>query len=274
MATGSNGLESPGNYPIAEELIDTHWTALSVPSVKGSTDFSLFKLDCRSPSWCVGVGSYVANKRNYTDATFLVSEVWNGSSWRIVPIDSPRTYAPQIDPGMVNGGEHPTAAPQQLSCVSKTFCVFTGFWTGVFVEQWNGHRWSKVAAPNAPNRPAYDSEFSGGTCVSTKFCVATGGYAVSNAAWRPLVEQWNGHNWLIATLPKLPQHFTGKPGFRLTSVECPSSQLCEAFGDPGFASTGVNGLMWNGQSWRYVVTGSTAKATFMCLTKNRALLVA
>jgi hypothetical protein len=31
--------------------------------------------------------------------------------------------------------------------------------------------------------------------------------------------------------------------------------------------------MWNGQSWRYVVTGSTAKATFMCLTKNRCELI-
>jgi hypothetical protein len=266
-------MDSPGNRPIAEELNGTQWTTITVPSVKGSTDFSLFKLDCRSSSWCVGVGSYVANKRDYSDATFLVSEVWNGTSWRIVPIDSPRTYAPQIDPGMVAGGEHPTAAPQQLSCVSKTFCVFTGFWTGVFVEQWNGHRWSEVAAPNAPSRPAYDSEFSGGTCLSTTFCVATGGYAVSNAAWRPLIERWNGQSWQIVTVPKLPQHFNGKPGFRLTSVECSSPKLCEAFGDPGFTSAGVNGLLWNGRTWRYVATGVRAKPIFVCLTTRRCVLI-
>jgi hypothetical protein len=258
---------------MAEDLVGTHWTTLKVPTVKGSMDFSIFKLNCQSSTWCVGVGSYVANKRDYTDATFLVSEVWNGSTWRIVPIDSPRTYAPQIDPGMVNGGEHPTASPQQISCVSKTFCVLSGFWKGVFVEEWNGARWSEVAAPNAPSRPGYDSEFSGGTCLSTTFCVATGGYAVSNAAWRPLIEQWNGRTWQIVTLPKLPQYFNGKPGFSLTTVECSSSKLCEAFGDQSIPSSGVNGLMWNGRAWRYVATGISDKAKFVCLSSDHCILV-
>jgi hypothetical protein len=268
MATGSNE-PMLSNHPFAEELVGSHWTTLRIPIVKNSTDFSLFHLDCRSSTWCVGVGNYVANQKNYSDATFLVSEVWNGSTWQIVPVDSPRTYAPQTDPGMVNGGAHPTASPQELSCVSKKFCVFTGFfWNGVFVEQWNGHRWSKVAAPNDPLRPAGDSEFSGGTCVSTTFCVATGGYAVSNAAWRPLIEQWNGQTWQIATLPKLPQYFNGKPGFRLTNVECSSSKFCEAFGDPGFATRGVNGLTWNGRTWRYVTTAHRTDPALVCLTHD------
>jgi hypothetical protein len=219
------------------------------------------------------VGSYVANKRNYTDATFLVSEVWNGSTWRIVPIDSPRTYAPQIDPGMVAGGDHPTAAPQQVSCVSKKFCVLAGFWTGVFVEEWNGHRWSEVPAPNATGHRAFGSEFSAGTCVSATFCVAVGGYAVSNAASRPLIEQWNGHTWRIVTLPRLPQYFNGEPGFSLTRVECSSSQLCEAFGVQVIPNSGVNGLMWNGRTWRYVATGNRARSALVCLTNNHCEMV-
>ena len=271
MATGSNGL-NPGNHPIAEELTGTHWTTLPVPVLKGSTDFSLYELHCQSKQWCVGVGSYVANKPSYSDAQFLVSEVWNGSTWRIVPIFSPRTYAPQIDPGMVAGGEHPTAAPQAISCVSKTFCVLAGFWTGVFVEEWNGLRWSKVAAPNAPLRPRYDSEFTGGTCVSTTFCVATGGYAVSNAAWRPLVEQWNGQSWRVATLPKLPQHYNGKPGFRLSQVSCASSNFCVASGNAGLSSPVLNNLQWNGVTWRYVVAKSEPRLTLVCLTKNECNL--
>lgn len=269
MVTGTNARSSP----IAEVLIGTHWMTLRVPTVKGSTNFALSELDCRSSTWCVGVGSYVANKRNYTDASFLVSEVWNGSKWRIVPIDSPRTYAPQIDPGMVAGGDHPTAAPQQVSCVSKRFCVLTGFWTGVFVEEWNGHRWSEVHAPNAQGNPAFASEFSGGTCVSTTFCVATGGYAVSNAAWRPLIEQWNGHTWQIVTLPRLPQYFNGKPGFSLSRVECSSTNLCEAFGDQSIPNSGVNGLVWNGRTWRYVATGNRTRAVVVCLTKNHCELM-
>jgi hypothetical protein len=264
MATGTTGTY-PRTHPVAEALIGTHWTTLSIPTTKGSTNFSLFELDCQSSTWCAGVGSYVANKRNYSDAQFLVSEVWNGSKWRIVPIDSPRTYAHQIDPGMVAGGDHPTAAPQQMSCVSETFCVFTGFWTGVFVEQWNGHRWSEVAAPNAATRPAYDSEFTGGTCTSATFCVASGGFAVSNAAWRPLIEQWNGQTWQIATLPRLPQHYNGKPGFRLSKVYCASSKLCVAYGDEGLSSPGMNNLEWNGRTWRYVATVHRAGLVLVCL---------
>lgn len=272
MATGSTGL-NPGNHPIADELIGTSWKSLSVPTPRGSTDFSLYKLNCQSSKWCIGVGIYVANKPNYLDATFLVSEVWNGSTWKIVPIFSPRTYVHQIDPGMVAGGAHPTASPQQLSCVTKAFCVIAGFWNGVFVEQWNGHQWSEVTAPNYSARPRYDSEFSGGTCVWKTFCVATGGYAVSNKAWRPLIEKWNGLAWQIVALPTLPKKFQQGTGFRLSQVECASSILCVAYGDPGFASTGLNGLKWNGKTWSYISTGSRTRPALMCLARNSCELI-
>jgi hypothetical protein len=267
MVTGTNG-ENQGNKPIAEELIGTHWTTLPVPNVKGSIDFSIYKLSCQSSKWCVGVGTYAANKPNYSDATFLVSEVWNGTTWRFVPIDSPRTNAPLIDPGMVAGGEHPTGDPQQISCVSKKFCMIMGSLTGPFVEQWNGRRWSTVAAPDALTRPASDSEFWDGTCLSKTFCVAVGGYPVSNAAWRPLIEQWDGHSWQIVTLPRLPQYFNGKPGFNLTGVECASTKFCEAYGDQTVANSGVNGLMWNGRTWHYVATGNRATSAWTCLTNS------
>jgi hypothetical protein len=257
-----------GNKPVADVLEGTHWTTVPIPVVRGSTDLSLNKLECRSPTWCVGVGNYVANKKNYLDATFLVSQVWNGVDWHIVPIVSPRTYAPQVDPGMVAGGAHPTASPQQLTCVSKKFCVISGFWMGVFVEQWNGHRWSEVAAPNVASRPGYDSEFSGGTCVATTNCVAVGGYAVSNGKWQPLIEMWNGQMWQIVAMPTLPKIFKTKPGFRLTGVECSSTHFCIAYGDAQFVTTGLNAMRWNGKTWRYVSIGDRKHPTIMCLSSD------
>jgi hypothetical protein len=271
MATGSTGLNT-GNHPIAEELIGAKWQSLKVPTPKGSTDFVLFKLDCRSTTWCIAVGNYVANKRNYVDATFLTSEVWHGMSWRMVPIFSPRTYAPQVDPGMTPGGEHPTASPQQLSCVSKSFCVFAGFWTGVFVEQWNGQRWSKVYAPNATPPIARSSEFAGGMCVSKTFCVAAGGYAVSNGAWRPLLEQWNGRSWRIVKLPELLGIYDHGTGLRLSQVQCASSKLCIAFGDSGFGDRGSNSLKWNGTTWSYISIANQSRASFGCLSKSDCFL--
>ncbi len=272
MATGANNL-APVDSPIADELIGTRWTSLPVPTVKGSTNFSLFKLDCRSPTWCVAVGIYVANRPDFMDATYLVSEVWNGSKWRIVPIKSPRTNVHPTDPGSTAGGLHPTAAPQQISCVSKRFCFVVGFFTGVFVDEWNGQRWSRSAAPNRPIGKGYDPGFTGGTCVSTTFCVATGGYHVSNAAWRPLVEMWNGEEWRIATLPPLPQKYNGKPGFRLSNVFCSSSKLCVAYGDTALTTAGLSNLIWNGRTWRYVAAERRNGFTIICQTKTECILV-
>lgn len=211
----------------------------------------------------------VASKPNYTDATFLVSEVWNGSNWRIVPIYNPRTYAPQIDPGMVAGGEHPTASPQQLSCVSTTFCVIAGFWTGVFVERWNGHRWSKVPAPNEPKRLGSDSEFSGRTCASTTFCVAAGGYDISNGVWRPLIDQWDGVRWRTVAIPKMPSELARGNGFRPSRVACTSSSDRVAFGDAGSLLGPLNVFVWNGKAWTYVsVTMSTKAPSIVCLSER------
>ena len=133
-----------------------------------------------------------------------------------------------------------------------------GFWTGVFVEDWNGHRWSVVRAPNEPQRIGSAAEFSGGTCVSTTFCVASGGYEIANGVWRPLIERWNGSTWRIVALSDLPKTFQHGTGFRLTQVDCVSAHHCVAFGDPGFDGRGVNALRWDGRSWTYVATGSRA----------------
>ncbi len=86
-------------------------------------DFSIFKLNCQSSKWCVGVGSYVANKRDYTDATFLVSEVWNGSTWRIVPIDSPRTYAPKSTQGWLMVENIRRHHHNRFLCLEDVLCI-------------------------------------------------------------------------------------------------------------------------------------------------------
>jgi hypothetical protein len=96
---------------------------------------------------------------------------------------------------------------------------------------------------------------------------------VSNAAWRPLIEQWNGRSWRIETLPRLPQYFNGKPGFSISGVECTSTTVCEAFGDHTIMSSGVNGLTWNGRTWRYVATGNRERAELVCLNSEHCDLI-
>jgi hypothetical protein len=265
MVTGQASYRDGSNHPYSATLNGTRWTIHPVATVKGTTDFSLFELDCVSKTWCMAVGSYVASKPNYADAQFLVSEVWNGSEWRLVSIFSPKTYGPQLDPGFVAGGEHPTAAPQQLSCVSSNFCMFAGFWTGVFVEQWDGTSWHQVTAPNASAKPSSASEFSGGTCASANWCVGTGGYAVANGIWRPLIDQWNGVHWFEVALPRFPLQIAGKTGFRLGHVRCETESECVAFGE---ISSRLLAMEWNGRSWHYVSTRAASDPQAACLPQR------
>jgi hypothetical protein len=265
MVTGMASYSDGSSLPYSAVLDGTRWSYHPVATVEGATNFYLNELDCLSRTWCTAVGGYVASKANYDDAQFLVSEVWDGSEWHLVPIFSPRTYAHQLDPGFDAGGEHPTAAPQQLSCVSSRFCMFAGFWTGVFVEQWNGSSWMMVTAPNASGKPSFASEFSGGACTSSNWCVAVGGYSVANGIWRPLIDQWNGNHWFEVALPRFPIEVAGRTGFRLGQVRCQTASECVAYGE---ISSRLLAMEWNGRSWRYVSARKASDPQVACLTQR------
>jgi hypothetical protein len=268
MATGSATLNNLGaSAPYSAVLDGTRWTLHAVPSPKGSTDFSLTHVDCLSASWCMATGLYVASKPDYKDAQFLVSEVWNGVSWKIVHIFSPRTNAPQLDPGFCAGCDHPTAGLQALTCASRSFCIVVGAWTGVFVEQWDGHRWAKVHAPDAPGYPSGDSELSGATCTSVTSCVAVGGYSIANGIWSPLVEQWNGSEWGLVPLPRNPHGINHVGGFMLRGVACASSRYCISLGESETLLKRLS-LEWNSRRWVYVKINPVENGAIVCLTSK------
>jgi hypothetical protein len=268
MATGSAILNNFGaSAPYSAVLDGKRWTHHPVPSPKGSSDFSLSHVDCLSSSWCMATGLYVASKPNYRDAQFLVAEVWNGTTWRIVHIFSPRTDAPQGDPGFCSGCEHPTASLQALTCESRSFCIVVGAWAGVFVEQWDGHRWAEVHAPAARGYPASDSEFSGATCTSVTSCVAVGGYSIANGIWSPLVERWNGSHWKLVAVPRNPHGINHLGGFSVDGVVCAADRYCVALGHTNSTLSRLS-LEWNGRRWVYVMTNRVDNGAIVCLTSR------
>ncbi len=269
MATGSAALNNYGvNAPTAAVLHDATWTEYPVPSPKGSTDFWLSHVDCLSTTWCMATGEYVASEPHYVDAQFLASEVWNGATWRVVRIFSPRTDAHQIDPGFDAGGEHPTANLDQLACVSTSFCVVAGSWVGGFIEQWNGTQWTETPAPGAGLHREGGAEFSGAACTSEQFCVATGGYPIANGIWSPLVDEWNGSRWTTVPLPANPHGINHEGGFSMTGVTCGSASDCLSLGDVGTSWRGL-AMFWNGATWHYVRAGTIENGAVVCVTPRR-----
>jgi len=124
-----------------------------------------------------------------------------------------------------------------------------------------------VVTPSLGNQT---NEFSGASCASASFCVVVGtiGWG-GDPTSVPIIEQWNGTVWTIATAP-VPSSLTGAS---LESVSCPSTTFCVAVGN-GF--NGPHGAdttfieQWNGVFWlvattpNYGVSGDNDLASVSC----------
>lgn len=112
------------------------------------------------------------------------------------------------------------AAPNTVSCVSRTFCVEAT--AAGNAATWDGTSWSETGIEG--NK----TEVSGVSCSSTTFCVAVDG--AGNAL------TWSGGSW------SAPVAISGAGN--LTSVSCASS--------PTFCivvDAGGNAAAWDGSSW-------------------------
>lgn len=266
MVTASNTPLRPGTRsgPVAVILRGTRWTRVTFPPIVGSWANTPYRLSCVSSSWCMSVGTYAANRRNLVDATFLTSDVWNGTTWRRFAISSPHNAVRPVDPGFVAGGAHPTAIPASLSCVSSTFCVISGTFAGVYNEVWNGTTWHSTNALNRSGYPPGNSSLWAGACVSTTFCLTGGGYYISGSIWRPMIERFDGTSWHNMSLPTLPATYANYQGFTVAQIKCDSIDFCVALVDSSHANPPVNALQWDGTKWNYVGLGAHTTLTRVC----------
>jgi hypothetical protein len=67
------------------------WSVVPMPSVGPSNLPYLNGISCLSPTWCMAVGQDI----NSQDDPSILTEMWNGSSWSLVP-------APNVSPGQLN----------------------------------------------------------------------------------------------------------------------------------------------------------------------------
>jgi len=114
------------------------------------------------------------------------------------------------------------------------------------IERWHHRTWTVIPSPNPTG--ARNSQLAAVSCASVTSCFAVGQSAAVYNKMMPLIEQWDGTHWSIATLPSMP----GVSASALYGVSCTSRTYCLAVGwqyQPAITLNSALTLRWDGTSW-------------------------
>jgi hypothetical protein len=191
-----------GSVALAETWDGSRWAVQPLPRAASNT--FLLGVSCTTPRACAAVGNYG-------------TEIWNGTSWRFVPMAVP------------SGGQALTL--DGVSCTSGSFCTAVGSYFSMrggpltLAETWNGTAWRFQATPNpvAQGRNQLNSV----SCTSPRSCTAVGVDAASDfAPPGGFAEAWDGTRWRLQATP-VP---AGTVLTELFTVSCPAPAACTAVG--------------------------------------------
>ena len=211
-----------GSQPLVERWNGTNW---SIQPVLGLAGGELGSVSCPSRRGCVALGSARSGA--------VAAERWNGSRWARQRIPSPGY------PFIFN-----------MSCSSMTSCMAVGEASGSVDQCLGDGTFPNGGGMTCPAGPGlvwslhgsrwslHRSEiYSGVSCVSARWCVATAYHAL---------RLWDGKHWVT----KLRLPVEGDAAF--DTVSCTSMTACMATGDFGF-SQGKSwpAWRWNGKKWSH-----------------------
>jgi hypothetical protein len=225
----------PDKITFAAQWNGTTWTSQSPVNTVGEPQSELTSVSCTSPSFCAAVGHWTSS----SNATGILAEGWNGSTWSAQSITKP-------------AGSHSTLTG--VSCMSESNCLAVGWYTPVpgqytlLAEWWNGKKWTKEAT-QAPTGTR-SSQFYGVACLADSGCTAVGTYLPATGVRIPLAESWNGTTFTVQATAPPP----GGSGSHFESVSCASSEACLAVGYEfkGEDQASAVAEAWNGSDWSLV----------------------
>jgi hypothetical protein len=194
-----------GSVALAETWNGARWTIQPLPGAVSNT--FLLGVSCATPRACVAVGSYG-------------TEIWNGTSWRFVPMATP------------TGGQ--VISLDGVSCTSGSACTAVGsYFSQVagplnLAETWNGTAWRVQATPNPMTQGR--NQLNSVSCTSPRACTAVGVDAASDfAPPGGFAAAWDGTRWRLQATPVPP----GTVLTELFTVSCPVPAACTAVGTIG-----------------------------------------
>jgi hypothetical protein len=201
------------------------WKMTKMPRIpaNASSGPRLWGLSCVSTTWCMAVGDYDTSEAATQP---LMSEIWNGKSWKMV-----------LPPNPSGASAHALVG---VSCISTKFCNAVGdSLTSKLAllslgETWNGKAWTVQPTPKSKVKGI--SELFDVSCLSAKFCLSTGDLAAT----------WNGKSWSGIAFPVPPGKTTIT---NAVSLSCLSTKDCTAAGGYSTAAgTFTLAWNWNGKS--------------------------
>ena len=244
VAVGSYHTAADTEQALAEEWNGHRWRLLH-PVSPGTQVNYLTSVSCPTRTECVAVGS----TDNHTGDWHTLAELWNGSSWSVLPA--------------LEGG--PGSELTAVSCPSAGTCMAVGSSRLLsLAEQWDGTTWTVLATPN-PGVPIPQTNIlSGISCLRPGWCMAVGTMSAGggrNVHAAPLAMLWNGTSWQQVPAPNRGGNI------ELDSVSCARTIRCVATGQyvhgiewPPVLPTYVNpdnagktispaAQVWNGTTW-------------------------
>jgi hypothetical protein len=232
--------------PLAETWTTLGWRKIAVKLPAGVKDAQLNAVTCPAVMtgvFCVAVGDYFTS----TGAPFALVDIWNGTTW---------------SPAKASGTS--STFLNSVSCLSAANCLAVGghetiSGTGApIADVWNGKSWKPLTVP----APAHSmlSEFTGVSCATATFCIATGSTASASGSMTALIAKWNGKTWSYLK-PAAPP--AGMFDVSLTGVACPTANSCVTAGNGALPKGGTGSFIekWNGATWVRAAAISWPKGT-------------
>ncbi|MGO9911105.1 MAG: hypothetical protein ACLPQS_08090 [Acidimicrobiales bacterium] len=147
-ATACTAVGGGPNGTLAEVWNGKNWAVQPTPEPGGAPNYfvDLDQVSCTSTTECTAVGGYSKSKDGADGIT--LAEVWNGSTWRVVPTPNP------------GGSSNYFLGLNDVSCTSVRACTAVGnYYTNnpalpahsratPVAEAWNGKKWRLVASPD------------------------------------------------------------------------------------------------------------------------------
>jgi hypothetical protein len=229
-AVGSYENGTGGQSVLAERGSPGSWSVTPAPTPSGVYAATLASVSCPSTTFCMAVGNTAQTL--FSTSREPLAEIWNGSSWQLVPLP---------DPGTNFGNELVS-----VSCASPNFCVAVGsaaqksglnYTTDQLVETWSAGSW-QIASGTLVALPPHDNPQAAVSCVTTTFCLAVGG----SLNGKPDTLALSGTTWTTASQPGL---ISG-----LDAVSCISATWCLAVGASASSPSQPVAASWTGGSWK------------------------
>ena len=239
-AVGTSSVSgSAADQTLIEKWDGSGWGVMTSPNSTGTTisDNHLADVSCASASECWAVGGSSAT---YGPGQPIVEE-WKANSWQIVS-------SPASTDGELNGVT--CAAPGDCWAVGSDYDQATTS-LQTLIESWDGSVWTAVSSPNTSTSDS--NVLNSVTCASSTECFAVGYYRSGTNVAQTLIEQWDGHTWIIVA----STNGNATQDNVLDKVTCASSSACWAVGSDG--QTLIEA--WTGGAWTTAASPDVGTAT-------------